>query len=70
MMYVVYDEYTKEVMAIIDTDQNKQSVCIDVVAFKRYDDECDPIFLQTEEGNIYLKENALIFYPDGVKKWK
>ena len=61
MMYVVYDQYTKEVMAIIDTDKNKQSVCIDGVAFKRYDDDMQPIFLQTEDGNVYLKENATIY---------
>ena len=68
MIYVVYDEYTKEVMAIIDTDQNKESVCIDGVAFKKYDDDMNPIFIQTEEGEVYLKENAFIFYPEGVEK--
>lgn len=61
MMYVVYDEYTKEVMAIIDTDKNKESACIDGVAFKRYDDDMQPILLQTEDGSIYLKENATIY---------
>lgn len=61
MMYVVYDEYTKEVMAIIDTDKNKQSVCIDGIAFKRFDDDMQPIFLQTEDGTVYLKENATIY---------
>lgn len=61
MMYVVYDQYTKEVMAIIDTDKNKESVCANGVAFKRYDDDMQPIFLQTEDGNVYLKENATIY---------
>lgn len=68
MMYVVYAEETKEVLAIIDTDKNKDSVCVDGVAFKRYDDDCDPVFLQTEDGDVYLKENTIMFYPDGVKK--
>lgn len=61
MIYVVYDQYTKEVMAIIDTDKNKKSACIDGVAFKRYDDDMQPIFLQTEVGTVYLKENATIY---------
>lgn len=61
MMYVVYNQYTKEVMSIIDTDRNKESVCANGIAFKRYDDDMQPIFLQTEDGNIYLKENATIY---------
>lgn len=61
MMYVVYNEYTKEVMAIIETDKNKESVCVNGVAFKRYDDDMQPILLQTEDGSVYLKENATIY---------
>lgn len=61
MIYVVYNEYTKEVMSIIDTNKNKESVCIDGVAFKRYDDDMQPIFIQTEDGDVYLKENAIIY---------
>lgn len=68
MMYVVYTEEQKEVLAIIDTDKNKSSACVNGIAFKRFDDDCDPIFLQTEDGNIYLKENAFMFYPNGAKK--
>lgn len=70
MMYVIYTEDTKEVLAIIDTDKNKSSACINGIAFKRFDDDCDPIFLQASDGNIYLKEDAFLFYPDGVRKWK
>lgn len=66
MMYVVYTEEQKEVLAIIDTDENKESVCVDGIAFKRYDDDCEPIFLKTSDGDVYLKENAFIFYPEGV----
>lgn len=61
MMYVVYNQYTKQVMSIIETDKNKESVCANGVAFKRYDDDMQPIFLQTEDGTVYLKENATIY---------
>lgn len=61
MMYVVYNQYTKEVMSIIETDKNKESVCVNGIAFKRYDNDMQPIFLQTEDGTVYLKENATIY---------
>ena len=61
MMYVVYDESTKLVLTIIETDKNKESVCANGIAFKRYDDDMQPIFLQTEDGTVYLKENATIY---------
>lgn len=66
MMYVVYEENTKRLLALINTEGD--GACINGVAFKRYDEDLEPVFVQQLDGSICLKENAFIFHNEEMKR--
>lgn len=66
MTYVVYEENTNMVLAIINTEEN--GLCANGIKYKRYDEDIEPVFVQDKSGIVHLREDAFIFHNNKIKK--
>lgn len=67
MIITVYDNQSKEILAIIDTTGKTESVCRDDINFCVYNDT-EPIIKTTMDGKAYLDEARFIIKWDKEQK--
>lgn len=67
MKSVIYNQDTKEVVAIIDIE-NSEIVCMGDFYLEMYDDDAEPCFVEYEnDDNLYLTKDNFVMYPNYLK---